>query len=104
VIVPAFTAAATPHSVYWLGLTPVFCDIDPLTRNIDLWRVKDLITPRISGILAVNLWGRPCDIEALSDIARRHRDEPRQAATVGRRHGRASEVDHVLPAGPSSVR
>jgi dTDP-4-amino-4,6-dideoxygalactose transaminase len=72
VIVPAFTAAATPHSVYWLGLTPVFCDIDPLTHNIDPQRVKDLITPRTSAILAVNLWGRPCDIEALSDLARRH--------------------------------
>lgn len=72
VIVPAFTAAATPHSVQWLGLTPVFCDIDPLTHNIDPQRVKDLITPRTSAILAVNLWGRPCDIAALSDLARRH--------------------------------
>jgi len=73
VIVPDFTAAATPHSVQWLGLTPVFCDIDPLTHNIDPRCAEALITPRTSAILPVHLWGRPCDIEALSEIAHRHR-------------------------------
>jgi dTDP-4-amino-4,6-dideoxygalactose transaminase len=73
VIVPAFTAAATPHALSWLGLTPVFCDIDPRTHNIDPDRVEALVTPRTTGILAVHLWGRPCDVDALSDIASRHR-------------------------------
>ena len=41
VIVPAFTAAATPHAVHWLGLTPVFCDIDPRRHNIDPGRVEE---------------------------------------------------------------
>jgi len=71
VIVPAFTAAATPHALSWLGLTPVFCDIDARTHNIDPAEVEALVTPRTSGILAVHLWGRPCDVDALAAIARR---------------------------------
>ncbi len=72
VIVPAFTAAATPHAVHWLGLTPVFCDIDPRRHHIDPGRVEERITSRTTGILAVHLWGRPCDVDALSAVARRH--------------------------------
>jgi dTDP-4-amino-4,6-dideoxygalactose transaminase len=72
VIVPAFTFVATAHAVQWLGFTPVFCDVDPRTHNIDPARVEELITPRTTGILAVHLWGQPCDIEALETIARRH--------------------------------
>ncbi|MEX0775222.1 MAG: DegT/DnrJ/EryC1/StrS family aminotransferase [Phycisphaeraceae bacterium] len=73
VIVPAFTAAATAHAVNWLGMTPVFCDIDAQTHNLDPACVESLITPRTSGILAVHLWGRSCAVEALADIAQRHR-------------------------------
>lgn len=72
VIVPAFTFIATAHAVQWLGITPVFCDVDPRTHNIDPARVEDLITPRTTGILGVHLWGQPCDIDALGAIARRH--------------------------------
>lgn len=71
-IVPAFTFIATAHAVHWLGFTPVFCDVDPHTHSIDPARVEELITPRTTGIIGVHLWGRPCDIEALEDIARRH--------------------------------
>jgi dTDP-4-amino-4,6-dideoxygalactose transaminase len=72
VIVPAFTFIATAHAVQWLGFTPVFCDVDPATHTIDPARVEELITPRTTGILGVHLWGQPCDIEALTSIARRH--------------------------------
>jgi dTDP-4-amino-4,6-dideoxygalactose transaminase len=72
VIVPAFTFVATAHAVQWLGLTPIFCDVDPRTHNIDPGRIEELITPRTTGVLAVHLWGQPCDIEALEMIARRH--------------------------------
>jgi dTDP-4-amino-4,6-dideoxygalactose transaminase len=72
VIVPAFTFIATAHAVQWLGFTPVFCDVDPRTHTIDPARVEELITPRTSGIVAVHLWGQPCNIEALEDIANRH--------------------------------
>ncbi|HSW02339.1 MAG TPA: aminotransferase class I/II-fold pyridoxal phosphate-dependent enzyme [Sedimentisphaerales bacterium] len=73
VIVPSFTFVATAHSLRWQGITPVFCDIDPRTHTIDPARVESLITPRTTGILGVHVWGRPCDVESLEEIARRHR-------------------------------
>ena len=72
VIVPSFTFVATPHSLQWQGLTPVFCDIDPRTYTIDPVQVEALIGPRTSGILAVHTWGRGCDVGSLAEIARRH--------------------------------
>ena len=72
VILPSFTFVATAHALEWNGLVPVFCDIDPRTHTLDPRRVEALITPRTSAILGVHLWGRPCAIEALSDIAARH--------------------------------
>jgi dTDP-4-amino-4,6-dideoxygalactose transaminase len=72
VIVSPFTFVATAHALQWQRITPVFCDIDPDTHNIDPDRVEELITPRTSGILAVHLWGRPAPVEALSEIAHRH--------------------------------
>lgn len=71
VIVPSFTFIATAHSVMWSGAKPVFCDIDPDTHNIDPAKVEDLITPETSGILGVHLWGRPCAVEPLREIAER---------------------------------
>ncbi len=68
VIVPSFTFIATAHALQWQGVTPVFCDIDPATHNLDLRRVREAITPRTTGIIGVHLWGRPCEIEALSEI------------------------------------
>jgi dTDP-4-amino-4,6-dideoxygalactose transaminase len=72
VIVPSFTFVATVHALQWQGITPVFCDIDPGTHNIDPRKVEELITPRTSGILAVHLWGRPCPIAKLQALANRH--------------------------------
>jgi dTDP-4-amino-4,6-dideoxygalactose transaminase len=72
VIVPSLTFIATAHALEWVGLTPVFCEVDPATHNIDPARVEDLITPRTSAILGVHLWGRPCDTDALQEIADRH--------------------------------
>lgn len=73
VIVPAFTFVATAHALQWLGITPVFCDISPTSRNLDPDKVEELITPRTTGVLGVHLWGRPCCIEELTEIAHRHR-------------------------------
>jgi dTDP-4-amino-4,6-dideoxygalactose transaminase len=71
VILPAFTFIATAHALQWQEMTPVFCDVDPRTHNIDPARVEELITPRTTGIIGVHLWGRPCDVEALTEIANR---------------------------------
>lgn len=73
VIIPSFTFIATAHALQWQEITPVFCDIDPHTHNIDPAVIERLITPRTSGIIAVHVWGRPCDVDALEAIARRHK-------------------------------
>jgi dTDP-4-amino-4,6-dideoxygalactose transaminase len=72
VIVPSFTFIATAHALQWQEITPVFCDIDPATHNIDPAKVERMITPKTSGILGVHVWGRACDTEALDKIARKH--------------------------------
>ena len=71
VIVPSFTFIATAHALQWQEITPVFCDVDPATHNIDPVKVENMITPRTTGIIGVHVWGRPCAIEALSEIAER---------------------------------
>jgi dTDP-4-amino-4,6-dideoxygalactose transaminase len=71
VITTPFTFVATPHALRFHGLTPVFCDIDPRTHNLDPAKVERLITPRTTGILAVHLWGRPCAVDELTEIADR---------------------------------
>lgn len=71
VIVPSFTFIATAHALQWQGITPVFCDIDPRTHNLDPDRIEELVTPRTTGIIGVHVWGRACDVDALTGIARR---------------------------------
>jgi dTDP-4-amino-4,6-dideoxygalactose transaminase len=73
VLTTPFTFPATPHSLSWSGITPVFCDIEPVTLNIDPAAVERAIGPRTTGILAVHVYGNPCDVEALQRIADRHR-------------------------------
>lgn len=72
VIIPSFTFIATAHALQWQEITPVFCDIDPRTHNIDPIRVKEMITPRTTGVIGVHMWGRVCDVDALTEIARKH--------------------------------
>lgn len=71
VLVPSFTFIATAHALQWQQITPVFCDIDPRTHNLDPAQVEKMITPRTTGIMGVHTWGRPCDIAGLESIARR---------------------------------
>lgn len=69
VILPSFTFVASAHALQWQEITPVFCDVNPTTHNIDPAKIEKLITPRTTGILGVHVWGRACDIEALNAIA-----------------------------------
>lgn len=71
VIVPAFTFVATAHALEWQGIEPVFSDVDPHTHNLDPEYVERLITSRTTGILGVHVWGRPCAIDQLTELARR---------------------------------
>jgi dTDP-4-amino-4,6-dideoxygalactose transaminase len=72
VITTPFTFIATAHSLLWAGITPVFCDIDPRTHNIDPASVERLVTPLTTGILGVHVWGRPCAVDELTAIAERN--------------------------------
>jgi dTDP-4-amino-4,6-dideoxygalactose transaminase len=72
VIVPSFTFIATAHALQWQEITPVFCDVNPHTHTLNPWRVEAMITRRTTGIIGVHVWGQPCDIETLTEIARKH--------------------------------
>lgn len=72
VIVPSYTFVATAHALSWLGIKPVFAEVDPATHNLDPDAIADLINPKTTGILATHLWGRPCDIDGLQSVADRH--------------------------------
>ncbi len=72
VITPAVTWATTVWPIANLGLTPVPVDVGPETFTIDPAQVEAAITPKTRAILLVHLLGRPCDMEAITAIARRH--------------------------------
>jgi dTDP-4-amino-4,6-dideoxygalactose transaminase len=72
VITTPFTFPATTHVLAWNNITPVFCDIDPRTLTIDPERIESLITSRTSAILGVHVYGIPCDVERIQQIADRH--------------------------------
>lgn len=72
VIVPSFTFIATAHALQWQQIVPVFCDVDPETHCLDPRSVERMITSRTTGIVGVHLWGRACEIDALTEIADRH--------------------------------
>jgi dTDP-4-amino-4,6-dideoxygalactose transaminase len=73
VIVPSMTFVATAHALQWQEITPVFCDIDAKTYNLDPSLLERMITPRTTGIIGVHLFGRPCDTDSLAAIARQHK-------------------------------
>ncbi len=72
VITTPFSFVATTSVVLWERCLPVFADIDPVSLCIDPKRVEALIGPRTKAILATHVYGRPCDHEALSALARKH--------------------------------
>jgi dTDP-4-amino-4,6-dideoxygalactose transaminase len=68
VLLPSFTFVGTAHAMLWSGLTPRFCDIDE-THRVDPARVRESVGPQTSAIVAVHVWGQPCRIESLAEIA-----------------------------------
>lgn len=73
VITTPFSFVATAHSLLWNGLRPVFADIDPVSLALDPDRVEALIGPQTAAILPVHVYGIPCDVERLQQLADRHR-------------------------------
>ncbi|MGB8953603.1 MAG: DegT/DnrJ/EryC1/StrS family aminotransferase [Candidatus Aminicenantales bacterium] len=72
VITTPFTFVATTHALFWNKIRPVFVDIEPDYCTIDPEKVEAAITPWTTAILAVHVYGYPCKLNALADIARRH--------------------------------
>lgn len=72
IIVPSYTFVATVHSLHWLGIVPVFCDINTDTYNIDADKIEMLINSNTTGILPVHVYGRPVEINKIDDIAKKY--------------------------------
>jgi dTDP-4-amino-4,6-dideoxygalactose transaminase len=71
VITTPFTFPATVHAIEWIGLTPVFCDIDPRSYNLDVRLAAELVSSRTSALLPVHVFGNPCDVLGMENLARR---------------------------------
>nr|WP_294874101.1 DegT/DnrJ/EryC1/StrS family aminotransferase [uncultured Pedobacter sp.] len=72
IITTPFSFVATTNSIVWEGCKPVFVDIDEETFNIDPKKIEAAITPQTSAILATHVYGNPCDIDAIQEIADRY--------------------------------
>jgi dTDP-4-amino-4,6-dideoxygalactose transaminase len=72
VITTPFTFVATTNAILMENLTPVFADIDTQTFNIDPKYIEKKITKKTSAILAVHVYGNPCYVEELQEIANKH--------------------------------
>lgn len=72
VITSPFTFIASVNSIIYTGARPVFVDIREDTFNIDPQRIEDAISPRTRAIMPIHLYGYPCDMDPIMDIARRH--------------------------------
>ncbi len=73
VIVPAYTFVATAEAVVRSGFTPVFCDVAPGHYTISLADLEKKISKKTSAIIAVHLYGHACDMDAILDLAKKHR-------------------------------
>lgn len=72
IITTPFTFAATPHCISWNGCKPIFCDIEPDTMTIDANKIENLITPNTSAILGVHVYGFPCNVKKIDELAKKH--------------------------------
>ncbi len=73
IITTPFSFIATTSSIVWEGCRPVFVDIDSKSLNIDPSKIKAAITERTSAILATHVYGNPCDVEAIDEIAKKYK-------------------------------
>lgn len=69
VITTPYSFVATTHALWWNGIKPVFVDIDPATGNINPDKIEVAITPKTTAIMPVHVYGKPCDIKRIQEIA-----------------------------------
>ena len=72
VITTPFTFASTTHAIVRNGLTPVFCDINPIDFTIDVTKMERLITDRTCAIVPVHVYGNICNIEEIEKLAQKY--------------------------------
>ncbi|UOE41520.1 DegT/DnrJ/EryC1/StrS family aminotransferase [Chryseobacterium suipulveris] len=72
IITTPFSFVATTSSIVWEGCTPVFVDIDEDSLNINADLIEAAITDKTSAILATHVYGNPCDVEKIEEIAQKH--------------------------------
>ncbi len=72
IITTPFTWVATLSAIQWEGCTPVFCDINEDTLNIDVTKIEELITDKTVAIMPVHVFGNPCDVNAIERIAKKY--------------------------------
>ena len=69
VITTPFSFVASTHSLWWNNIKPVFVDIDPLSCNLDPEQIEQAITPQTTAILPVHVYGTPCNVKRIKEIA-----------------------------------
>jgi len=69
VITTPYSFVATTHSLWWNNIKPVFVDIEPELCNLDPEKIEAAITPKTTAILPVHVYGNPCKIERIQEIA-----------------------------------
>ena len=69
VITTPYSFVATTHCIWWNGCKPVFVDIDPITGNLDPYKIEAAITPKTTAIMPVHVYGKPCDTKRIQEIA-----------------------------------
>ena len=69
VITTPYSFVATTHCIWWNACKPVFVDIDPATGNIDPEKIEAAITPRTTAIMPVHVYGKPCRVKEIREIA-----------------------------------
>ena len=72
VILPSFTNIATGNAAYWNNCKLVFADVDKETFNISIEEIKNKISKNTAAILAVNMYGNPCNLKELEKLAQEH--------------------------------
>lgn len=72
VITTPFSFVATTHSLWWNGIKPVFVDVDPSTFNLDPDKIEAAITTKTTALLPVHVYGNPCNVERIREIANRY--------------------------------
>jgi len=69
VITTPYSFVATTHALHWNNIQPVFADIDPIYCNLDPEKIEAAISPKTTAILPVHVYGNPCDVDKIQEIA-----------------------------------